>query len=234
MDKMDKFKKYEMGKEMYRNGYSVLEIAESLGIVGLSPYLLLRNFREDTRRGASAVGVGTLALRFVGVGGEEMLKKLRVGLRAFAASEGVTFRVVRLYLEERGLFSEVLDWIKSDYLGGMALGELAAKYGITLVDMNKLLEEVGISKADRNTAIANRMYEDYRGGMSIVEVANKYGLSAESVYTKLRGKPKVRPPSERRLEILRLREEGKSIREIAEMFGISRQAVDQHLKSRGV
>jgi len=157
-----------------------------------------------------------------------------VGLRAFAASEGVTFRVVRLYLEERGLFSEVLDWIKSDYLGGMALGELAAKYGITLVDMNKLLEEVGISKADRNTAIANRMYEDYRGGMSIVEVANKYGLSAESVYTKLRGKPKVRPPSERRLEILRLREEGKSIREIAEMFGISRQAVDQHLKSRGV
>ena len=139
------------------------------------------------------------------------------------------------------------------YNEGKSVSEIAEELGVTrdviYLDIKALAQEgkvEGISnKKDREKAERRKELERlYNEGKSVPEIAEKFGLSRDVIYQDIRllikegmlGKRdrKKRATNaevaERRKEAARLYNEGKSVPEIAEKFGVSRDVIYQDIR----
>ena len=72
--------------------------------------------------------------------------------------------------------------------------------------------------------------EENKNNINIEEIVKKFNISVPTVYRHLRikgVKPKKNHSNERLNEICKLRSEGKTYQEIGDVYGISRQRVEQ-------
>jgi DNA-binding CsgD family transcriptional regulator len=72
--------------------------------------------------------------------------------------------------------------------------------------------------------------EENKNNINIEEIVKKFNISVPTVYRHLRMmnvKPKKNHSDKRLTEINRLRSEGKTYQEIGDVYGISRQRVEQ-------
>ena len=72
--------------------------------------------------------------------------------------------------------------------------------------------------------------EENKNNIDIKEIANKFNISVPTIYRHLRMfgvKPKKNHSDKRLNEINKLRSEGKTYQEIGNIYGISRQRVEQ-------
>ena len=76
----------------------------------------------------------------------------------------------------------------------------------------------------------NMFIEENKNNINVKEIAEKFNLSIPTVYRHLRMKgvkPKKNHSNERLNEICKLRSGGKTYQEIGNIYGISRQRVEQ-------
>lgn len=76
----------------------------------------------------------------------------------------------------------------------------------------------------------NVFIEENKNNINVKEIAEKFNLSIPTVYRHLRMmnvKPKKNHSDKRLAEINKLRSEGKTYQEIGDVYGISRQRVEQ-------
>ncbi len=77
--------------------------------------------------------------------------------------------------------------------------------------------------------------EENKDNISVKEIAEKFNLSVPTIYRHLRMigvKPKKNHSDKRLDDINKLRSEGKTYQEIGNIYGISRQRVEQIINNR--
>lgn len=130
------------------------------------------------------------------------------------------------------------DEIEALYRGGETMSSIAARYGVRKQAVQQLLRRRNVGFSERRNGTDKRIREMATQGVTVQEIAKATELSTQTVreaHRRLGIPPTWNTPQRIRLSeetvarMFQLREEGQTLRAIAEVLGVSRSVVSKRL-----
>ena len=139
-----------------------------------------------------------------------------------------------------------MEKVISDYQSGMTLKALCEKYGVSQPTMRGRLISAGVRRSNINLPMEQVIY-DYESGMTLIALGEKYGVSYRTIrdrlvsagvqirkYTLGKWVERISKKQGRNEKIAEMYQQGKTLQEVGNEFGLTGERVRQILNKIGV
>ena len=228
----------------YQSGLSTIQLGEKYGV---SKSIINNRLRENGVKIRPPRNMKRVDLPM-----EEIISYYQSGLSTIQLEEkyGVSHTTIGKKLRENGVKLRPsrsmkriyipIEEIISYYESGMALIQLAEKYGVSKNIINNRLRENGVELRPSRSKIKlpiEEIISYYQSGMTLIQLAEKYGVNHNVIHNRLRENGvelrtnKIKLPIE---EIISEYESGMNLTKLAEKYGVSTATIHRRLKKNGV
>lgn len=238
--------------ELHKHGKTTKQIAAELKISMSTVYRYLEGLQDEISKQTDELRKKALLLYKEGKTVKEISKILK-------KSEGIVYEYLKrmnagIKTKEESAEENRKKAIKLYTQDKLTMKEIANRLGIAIATLYKYLKSEGIPLREKSTGLNMReektrvireeTFEVYLSeGKSISKTANKLGVSENTIRNRLKkqlkteeGKPRkkeqiqTKTKNENKKIAIELRQEGKTVDEIAEILGVSDRTVFSYLK----